>query len=110
VPAGSSDAVVSYTIATPGLILEQGSVVPDGPAFTITYDPVALHNDFPNIDLTAPEEWRAGLSDEVVISLLLVDDAGSCRANVVTLLGEEVVVGRDASPAFHIYLPVVLKS
>jgi hypothetical protein len=109
VPTGLSDALVSYTIATPGLILEQGTVVPESGEFTVTYDPVALHNDFPNIDLTAPEEWRAGLSDEILISLLLTDDAGASRANVVTLLGEEVVVGRDASLGFQIYLPVILK-
>jgi hypothetical protein len=108
-PAGVSGTVVSYTIATPGLILEQGTVVPEAGAFTVSYDPAALHNDFPNIDLTAPEQYRPGLSDEVVISLLLTDDVGSCRANVVTLLGEEVIVGRDASLAFHIYLPVILK-
>jgi hypothetical protein len=70
---------------------------------------VALRSDFPNIDLTAPEEWRPGLSDEVLISLLLDDGAGAYRANTVTLLGEEVFVGRDAALGFRVYLPVILK-
>jgi hypothetical protein len=109
VPAGLSTPVVWYTIAMPGFILEQGTVVPSGGAFTVAYDPVALRSDFPNIDLTAPEEWRDGLSDEVLISLLLADGAGTCRANTVTLFGEEVFVGRDKSMGFRVYLPVVLR-
>jgi hypothetical protein len=109
VPAGLRAPVVWYTIAMPGFILEQGSVAPAGGTFAVTYDPVALHNDFPNIDLTAPEEWRPGLSDEVLISLLLADEGGACRANTVTVLGEEVFVGRDASWGFRVYLPVVLR-
>jgi hypothetical protein len=109
VPAGLSTPVVSYTIAMPGFILEQGTVVPSGGAFTVAYDPVALRSDFPNIDLTAPEEWRPGLSDEILISLLLADEAGTCRANTVTLFGEEVFVGRDKSMGLRVYLPVVLK-
>jgi hypothetical protein len=109
VPASLSGAVVSYTIAMPGFILDQGTVTPAGGAFTVAYDPVALHTDFPNIDLTAPEEWRPGLSDEVLITLFLADGAGSYRANTVTLLGEEVFVGGDASLGLRVYLPVIVK-
>jgi hypothetical protein len=109
VPAGLSTPVVSYTIAMPGFILEQGTVAPDGGRFTVAYDPVALRSDFPNIDLTAPEEWRDGLSDEVLITLFLADGDGGYRANTVTLFGEEVFVGRDKSMGLRVYLPVVLK-
>ncbi len=97
IPAGLNNAVISYTIAIPGFILEEGTVTRADNMFTIIYDPVTLHNDFPNIDLTAPEEWRPGLSDEVLITLFLADDDGSYRVNTVTLFGEEVFVGADIS-------------
>jgi hypothetical protein len=109
VPAGASAAVIFYTIAIPGFILEQGTVAPAAGAFALAYDPVGLREDFPNIDLVAPEEWRPSLSDEVLISLLLNDGTGAYRANTVTLLGEEVFVGRDPVPTFSIYLPVILR-
>jgi len=109
IPAGLSAAVISYTIAMPGFILEQGSITPAGNTFTVTYDPVTLHNDFPNIDLTAPEESRSGLSDEILITLFLVNDEGSYRANTITLFGEEVLVGHAPSFRCNIYLPVILR-
>jgi hypothetical protein len=109
IPAGLSAPVVSYTIAMPGFILEQGTVTPAGGTFTVAYDPVTLHNDFPNIDLAAPEEWRPGLSDEVLITLFLADGDGAFRANTVTLFGEEVFVGHDPSLRFPIYLPAILR-
>jgi hypothetical protein len=110
IPAGLSAAVISYTIAMQGFILEQGSVTPAGNTFTVTYDPATLSNDFSNIDLTAAEESRPGLTDEILITLFLVNDEGSYRANTVTLFGEEVFVGHDTLLRFRIYLPVILKN
>jgi hypothetical protein len=108
-PAGVRSGVISYTIVMPGWILEEATVYPSGNSFAVSYDPVALNANFPNIDLTAPEEWRGGLSDEVLITLFLVGDEVGCRANVVTLLGEELFVGRDVVVAFPVYLPVIVK-
>lgn len=109
VPAGASGAVVSYTIAMPGVVLEQGTVAPTSNTFTVSYDPVTLHDDFPNIDLSTSEEQRPGLSDEVLITLLMIGGDGSYRANTITLFGEEVFVEQGTTTVFGIYLPVVLK-
>jgi hypothetical protein len=109
VPPGVSGAVVSYTISMAGVILEQGTVTPTGSTFTVSYDPATLHNTFPNIDLSAPEEQRPGLSDQVWISLLLTGGGGLGRANTVTLFGEEVFVEQSTATVFSVYLPVVLR-
>jgi hypothetical protein len=108
VPPGTSGAVISYTITMPGVILEQGTVIPAGNTFTVSYDPVTLHDSFPNIDLSTPEEQRPGLSDEVLITLFMIGGDGSYRANTVTLFGEEVFV-QQGSTVFGVYLPLVLR-
>ncbi len=79
-----------YTIAMPGVILEQGTVPMMGGRWGITYDPVKLHKSFPNIDLTAPEEWRPGLSDEILITFATETSDGRFLANSVTLFGEDL--------------------
>ena len=111
IPAGLSAAVISYTIAMPGFILEEGTVTPVDNMFTVNYDTGTLRSDFPNIDYTPPEEWRPGLSDEILITLFLVNDEGSYRANTVTLFGEEVfVTAPPPSPEErHVFLPLILK-
>jgi hypothetical protein len=90
VPPGASNARVHYTIAMPGFLLEQNTVTPSGDTFTIAYDPVKLHRDFPNLDLTAFDFPRPGLADQIWISFLLSDGAGNHYARSVTLHGEEV--------------------
>nr|MBC8248568.1 hypothetical protein [Anaerolineales bacterium] len=109
IPPGLSNALISYTIAIPGFVLEQGTVVPAGNTFTVVYDPLTLHEDFPNIDLTAAEERRAGLSDEVLITLFLAYQDGSYRANAVTLFGEEVLLTAPTDGGLPVYLPLIWK-
>jgi len=96
-PSGlADDAVVSYTIRMPGFILEEGVITPAGDTVTITYDPVALHEDFPNLDLKAKLADRPGLTDPVLITFLLAgrhSDGSVQRAGVVFLEGEEVFIG-----------------
>lgn len=104
-PAGVT--AVHYTIHDKGVVMGQGSVVPDaGGVFTVTYDAKALHEDFSMLSLTAHEGRWEGLADEVAINLLAVG-GDEPRGNTVTLIGEEVFVGSDWTS--WIYLPAVLR-
>ena len=97
-----------YTIHDKGIVMGQGQITPaaDG-RFQFAYDPVALHQDFPMLALTAHEgRWR-GLADEVTVSFLAT--GGEAQATAVTLLGEEVFVESTPSLAQWAYLPVVWK-
>jgi len=113
VPAGLSGATVDYTISMPGYILKHGQVTPSGDTYQITFDPVTLHQDFPNLDLVGRDEGRTGLADTFAIGLLLRGQSGGStvyRANTITVQGEQVFVG-DALPNLpnEIYLPLVLR-
>ena len=104
-PAGTSS--VYYTIHDKGVVMGQGSVTPDASgAFTVTYDAVALHDDFPMLSLNAHEGRWEGLADEVAINLLAVGSP-QAAANTVTLIGEEVFVENELD--FRLYLPVILR-
>jgi len=97
-PADLDNAVVEYTISMPGTILEQGEVEPVGRKFEIVYDPVALKQDFPNIDLMGRDDRRPGLADTIIIGMLLSGEADTATvyyANTVTLQGQRVFVGGD---------------
>jgi hypothetical protein len=115
VPGGLTGVTVDYTIRMPGVILAQGQVTPGGDSYQITFDPVALHADFPNLDLQGRDDWLPGLADTFAISLLLRGHAArgddtTYMANTLTLQGDQVLVG-DAPPrpAHDIYLPLVVK-
>ncbi len=101
-PAGTTG--VHYTIHDKGIVMGQGTVIPDASgAFTVTYDAVSLHQIFSMISLTAHEGQWEGLADEVEINLLAMTPSGP-RANTVTLIGEEVFVGGHIQ---RVYLPIV---
>ena len=110
-PADLSNIQVSYTIRMPGFILEEGVLAPSGHSFTIPYDPMALHQDFSNLDLKARDEDRNGLADPVLVSFLVVGDQAEGRrvhlAGTVFLDGEEVLV---QCAARQVHLPLVLKN
>jgi hypothetical protein len=91
-PEGTT--AVHYTIHDKGTVMDQGVLTPaaDG-TFTLLYDTIALHADFPFLSLTAHEGRWPGLADEVAITLLAVGDAP--QANTVTLIGEQVFVGNE---------------
>jgi len=113
VPAGLSGATVDYTISMPGYILAHGQVTPSGGTYRITFDPAALHQDFPNLDLVGRDEGRPGLSDTFAIGLLLRGQSGSAtvvQANTITIQGEQVFVGDAALDLSNrTYLPLVLR-
>lgn len=98
VPADFDTAVMEYTISMPGTILEQGEVEPVDGRFEIVYDPVALRQDFPNIDLIGRDDRRPGLADTIMISMLMRWESGPVsvsRANTVTIQGQRIFVGGD---------------
>lgn len=78
----------------PGFILEDGALERGGEGLEVVYDPVRLHEDFPNIDLRERGGGEPGLSDEVFISVLLSGtDASGQRVHagkVITLVGEDI--------------------
>ena len=85
--------------------LQTQSLISDANGFFIfSYDPIALHEDFSMLSLTAHEGRRVGLADEVSINLLAVGSQPS--ANTITLIGEEIFVG---SIPRGTYLPLVLR-
>jgi hypothetical protein len=113
-PAGLDAAVVDYSLSMPGYILEHGQATIDGDVYHLIFDPVALHQDYPNLDLVGRDEPRPGLADTVSLGLLLRGQAGGqavYRANTLTFQGQQVFVGDAVSPPrSHRYLPLILKS
>jgi hypothetical protein len=96
VPSDLADPTVHYTISMPGYILASGQVTPRGGRFEVTYDPVKLQNDYPNLDLVGRDGPGIGLADTVSIALLVEGERDGVRvylANTVTLQGELVSVG-----------------
>lgn len=95
VPQGWNNALLRYTIAMPGWVLQTGELSPSLGRFRINYDPVNLQKTFPNIDLRRPQSWAPGLSDVVFISFVISGDYNGNtvhQANMVTLQGEQVLV------------------
>jgi hypothetical protein len=108
VPSGLANAAVSYTIRMPGFILDEGTVTPSGDSFTLVFDPLALHQDFPNLDLTAKDANVPGLTDSVLITFLLSGERGGQKlyqAGAVFLDGDEVQTPGTRS----VYVPLVLR-
>jgi hypothetical protein len=113
-PEALTVAEVEYTISMPGYILEQGQATVEGKTFEFTFDPEALHQEFPNLDLMSRDgHWGPGLSDTFVIGLLLQGRHGGedvYRATTITIQGERVYVQEgEPAPPRYIYLPLVLK-
>jgi hypothetical protein len=101
-PAGTT--VVYCTIHDKGIVMRQGSVIPNASgAFTVIYDAEMLHQIFSMISLTAYEGKWEGLADEVTINLLAVGSPLGPRAATVTLIGEEIFL----KAAQSVYLPLV---
>jgi len=113
-PDGLSGATVDYTISMPGYILMHGHAAIQGNMYQIVFDPVALQQDFPNLDLNGRDaNGQPGLADTFAIGLLLQAQEGRStvyQANTVTLQGDQVFIG-DVQPGLQheIYLPLVLK-
>jgi len=100
IPEGWSEVDGVYTISMSGFILEEGTLEPGEEVLDVVYEPVRLHEDFPNIDLRDRGGFERrtgaepGLSDEVFISVLLSGTDASGQpvhaAKVITLVGEDI--------------------
>jgi len=103
-PVGTTG--VHYTIHDKGIVMGQGTVIPDASgAFTVTYDAVSLGQIFSMISLTAHEGRWEGLADEVEINLLAVGNPDGPRAATITLIGEEIFLKTPA----RFYLPLMVR-
>jgi hypothetical protein len=103
-PPGTTS--VHYTIHDKGIVMGQGRITPSpGGYFSFNYDPVALHEEFSMISLTAHEGPWEGLADEVSINLLA--EGGEPLATTITLIGEEVFV--EAIPLKFNYIPSIYR-
>ncbi len=111
IPAGWSNVTLDYTINMPGYILKHGQITASGSTFQIVFDPAALAQDYPNLDLVGRDDWQAGLADTFTIGLLLRGPSGGQSvqsANVITVQGNQVYVG-ESNLAYKVYLPLVRK-
>jgi hypothetical protein len=97
VPEDLREVTLDYTITMPGYILAHEQVKIEGDTFRITFDPVALHEDFPNLDLVGRDgPGHIALADTLAINLLLQGSAETgivYLANTVTLQGNHVFIG-----------------
>jgi len=115
-PAPEDRPTIDYTITIPGYILEHGQIAPDSIAesFVIEFDPETLQRDFPNLDLSRREDWRAGLSDTITIGLLMEgerDGQTFHRANTITIQDGQVFVGNaPLDLPYDLFLPVSMRS
>jgi hypothetical protein len=112
-PAGLTNVSLDYTISMPGYVLEHGKATLNGDSYRVVFDPVALHEDFPNLDLIGRDDWRAGLADTFAIGLLMrgrKDGIPLYRANAITIHGDQVFVGNVWSDfPNHLFLPLTVK-
>jgi hypothetical protein len=112
VPPGLDSAVVDYTISMPGFILKHGQVTPTGGNYQVIFDPAALHEDYPNLDLVGRDGWGPGLADTIAVGLLLSgeqDGRKVYQANTVTLQGEQVFIRNTPYSPESVFLPLILK-
>ncbi len=83
--------------------------------FSLTFDPVALNADFPNLDLIGRHgQDVAGLADTFSFGLLLTgrqDGMEVYQATTLTIQGDQVYVENAVDVERpHVYLPLVLSS
>lgn len=113
-PEALTGAQVAYTVSMPGYILDQGQATVKGNSFEFSFDPQALQQDFPNLDLMSRDgHGGPGLADTIAIGILLQGRHGGqevYRATTITIQGEQVHVQEGETAAeIKIHLPLVLK-
>jgi len=119
IPPTAQNAEVHYTISLSGFILQQGKLPISGGTFTYTYDPVALHQDFPNLDVTIIPPYRSYIPwrepeavDTVQMNFCLVADEEGRRiqrARAVTLQGVHLFAPAVPRREHGRHLPLLLK-
>jgi hypothetical protein len=111
-PFGLANVEVFYTMRMPGFVLSTGTINPTNGQFSLDFDPLALHEDFPNLDLTAQDQDQVGLADPILISLFLTGETGGVpvyHSAMVFMDGDEVFL-IAGSPWVGRYLPIIPKN
>jgi hypothetical protein len=99
IPEGLEEASIGhYTVWMAGALLDQGELSFDGDRFTYVFDPVSLHQDFPNLDIGERPGQFPELVDTITLSFLVEADTsdGNARAFAgrIDLQGLDYVVPR----------------
>jgi hypothetical protein len=113
IPSGWQNVTGTFTAIMSGYILEEGELTIEGDTFSYTFDPLSLHQDFPNLDVVEPE-GSAALADTFTFSFLLSGQDGNGqtrhRARTVTLQGQRLMaLSLESQPGHQVYLPLVLR-
>jgi hypothetical protein len=113
IPAGLTNVSVDVTVSMPGYILQHEAATISGTDFQFVFDPAALHNAFPNLDLTGRDGPDPGLADTFTIGILLEgQQAGTpvYQATIVTLQGDQVFIV-ESLPGLGVknFLPAVVR-
>ncbi|MCK5587047.1 hypothetical protein KAJ02_13320, partial [Candidatus Bipolaricaulota bacterium] len=95
-PSGWAPSFGHYTVWMAGALLDQGTLAFEGDRFTYVFDPMALHTDFPNLDVGEAPGQFPELVDTISISLFVkgTDNAGEVKefAGRIDLQGLEYFV------------------
>ena len=101
IPSGWQSVTGAFTAIMSGYILEEGELTIEGDAFSYTFDPLRLHQDFPNLDVVEPE-GSASLADTFTFSFLLLgqENGGEMqhRARTVVLQGQRLLAPEICIP------------
>ena len=113
IPSGWQNVTGSFTAIMSGYILEEGELAIEGDTFSYTFDPLRLHQDFPNLDVVDPHDCPA-LVDTFTFSFLLSGQDGGGkthhRARTVTLQGQRLMALSSEPQLEHqVLLPLVLR-
>ena len=114
VPSDWRGVTGTFTAIMSGYILEEGELAIQGDAFRYTFDPLRLHEDFPNLDVVEPE-GGAALADTFTFSFLLSGSDGQGqthhRAGTATLQGQRLMALQAGEwPEYRVYLSPVLRA
>jgi hypothetical protein len=94
IPSGWQNVSSTFTAVMSGYILEEGELTIEGDTFNYTFDPLSLHQDFPNLDVVEPE-GSASLADTFTFSFLLSgqENGGEMkyRARTVVMQGQHLL-------------------
>jgi hypothetical protein len=112
--APAETAEVYYTLSLSGFILQQGVIPAPTGVFTYTYAPVALHQAFPNLDVSIIPPYRTFIPweepeavDTVQLTLFAAGAGGQARA--VTLQGAQLLAPLISRSSHRQALPLLLK-
>lgn len=94
VPREWTDVSAHHTIRMPGFVLQSGALPVRNGSVLLTFDPLLLSKQYPNLDLWGRSEQVRGLSDEIMLSVFIEGRDSSGRrvfaGKLLTLFGEDL--------------------